>query len=495
MVLTSSCVYLVGTFLHNLPLAELWMMFSFYSSMVMAFAIEVVNMMMFDSIIAFLIILYHLFMVLVCILKRLRDEMANAKSLAELLTRSGNGAFLSRRLRISRSAFHSILFFIGLQAPLVIEAQPVFSQSPLIGKESSYSDILSLSMHLLSTGISPGIYQIIGLSIALITGIGGISAAIWGPCLPSWWNDRRRTQPDPERREDIEQHTRDHGRSVQRRSDHLNATSFLNEEQDTGSPRHTQSIDEPGSATGEETELSSFTHDREYYLLNIGAQFPSSSIAQSSAAYPTECPDSEHQGAPSAVDNQGTEIPVAPNTQATLTPLQNNIESSVATAPPDLTSYHSGLMDGLIKPKKFPPFCGRSDTVAGNEMSLNESMASSTRVATEQDSGGSIFGCIGFEGVDWDVTKLHRDSHETQQASQDPIITVAQVQQPALQVLSMGATSEDAHVAFTDPTLADHTSSAAQMALRVGVEDEDGNDDDGDNEIDAMSALQRRRTA
>ncbi|KAI0967477.1 hypothetical protein F4678DRAFT_243348 [Xylaria arbuscula] len=467
------------------------MMYSFHPSMAMVLAMEVLNMVLFDSILVFL---YRPFMDLVCILKRLCDKTAHDKSLAVLLAHSNDGAFLCRRLRISRAAFHSIIFFMALQAPLVIEAQPVFSQSPPIGKESSYSDIASLSMHLFSTGISPGAYQIIGLLIAIITGIGGISAAIWGPCLPSWWTNRRRAQPNPGRGEDEGQHAGDQGRLVQRSSDHLSPTSSLNEEQGSGSSRHIQRIDAPGSATGEETELSGFTHVPEHYLPNIGAQFPSSPIAQSSAAYPTECPDSEHQGAPNAVDPQGTEIPVTTNTQLTLTSLQDNIESSVTTAPPDLSLYHLGLMDELvIKPRNFPPFCGRSDTVADNEVCLDDTMASSTRVATEQVSGGSIIGCVVFEDVGWDVTKPHRDSHETQQASQDPIITVAQVQQPALQIMGISATSEGMHSAFTCPILVDNTSSVTSMPLQVDVEDGDGVDDVDD--IDAMGALQRRRTA
>ncbi|KAF2967299.1 hypothetical protein GQX73_g6263 [Xylaria multiplex] len=49
-----------------------------------------------------------------------------------------------------------------------------------------------------STEIHLGIYETIGISIAVAGVIATVSAAIWGPCFPNWCAGRRQIQPDVE---------------------------------------------------------------------------------------------------------------------------------------------------------------------------------------------------------------------------------------------------------------------------------------------------------
>ncbi|KAI0185563.1 hypothetical protein EV127DRAFT_441132 [Xylaria flabelliformis] len=127
----------------------------------------------------------------------------------------------------------------------------------------------------MSIGIPQSVYQIIGISLAAIAGITGISAAIWGPRLPKWWTDRRHVQPIPERdEEDRRRNEIDHGPPSQRTdqihshvpnsswqvgiddqlSALLNAGTDLADPFDgkegSGSSRHARSIGGPGDITG-----------------------------------------------------------------------------------------------------------------------------------------------------------------------------------------------------------------------------------------------------
>lgn len=100
------------------------------------------------------------------------------------------------------------------------------------------------------------------------------------------------------------------------------------------------------------------------------------------------------------------------NTQAVLDQSHDNAQFAVDTAPTDLAVHHSGLIDGLIEQKNFPPIVRQSDLVTDNEASLGESTGSGS-IATKLDSSGSIVGSITAPSSSPDSTRVHESSPET----------------------------------------------------------------------------------
>ncbi|KAI0856941.1 hypothetical protein F4860DRAFT_518354 [Xylaria cubensis] len=209
------------------------------------------------------------------IMKRLQDMKSKGKLIAMfLLIKLSDDLFPRRQSSVSRANSHIIFFIMVQQLPLIAGAQPLSNQSLTITLESSYSDRSNLA-HEISIGIPQSVYQIIGISLAAIAGITGISAAIWGPCLPKWWTDRRHVQPVPERdEEDRQRNEIDHGPPSQR-TDQIHRrvpnsswqvgiddqpSALLNAKTDLADPFdgkegsrsscHARSIGEPGDITG-----------------------------------------------------------------------------------------------------------------------------------------------------------------------------------------------------------------------------------------------------
>ncbi|KAI0439966.1 hypothetical protein F4803DRAFT_553512 [Xylaria telfairii] len=305
-----------------------------------------------------------------CLIKQLRDVKARGEPLTTfLLAGSGASLFLRRQSSVSYATLHIPLFIMFLQGPWVAGAQPLPTQSFHTGLDSLHSDELSRSANQIPTGIPQDTYQIIVISLAVIAGIAGISASIWGPCLPSLWAYPRR-----EWEEDSLHHRVDSdGQSPTLSNTLVNSTNSANEEQESSSSRRTTNITGPENRT-DASSVSTF--DPEHDLQHVGEQFDSDSASRYPIVHMAE-----------DLDNLA-EIPVTRNNRAALDQSHETAQSAADIAPTDLAIHHSALIDGLIERRDFAPFFRQSDIVADNKTSVGESTGAGS-IATKLDSSGS----------------------------------------------------------------------------------------------------------
>ncbi|KAI0545140.1 hypothetical protein F4679DRAFT_486918 [Xylaria curta] len=398
-------------------LAELCMtMFSTYRSMTMELTTEVVYRMRFNSIFAHLNNLHALLGDFAYIIK-LKDKLM----VALLLVKIRNRMFLSRQSIVSHAILHVVFFVMVQQLLPVAGAQPLSNQSFNISLESSYFNVSSNPAHEMSTGISQSTYQIIGISLAAIAGITGISAAIWGPCLPKWWTDRRHAKPDSERGEDRQRDQIDQDQPAQH-NEHTQSQvpdssqaddnsqsgddgmSSSNEEPDSGFYRHARNVDRLGNTTDASGE-GSVSSERGYELQHIGMQSRNVSTTREYVVHMTAPLDNESEGDSSVI---GSPIHSAnTNTQVTWVSSSDDMQPSVATAPPNRAIIPSSLDFG---------------TVADNETFSNESTGPSTHSTTNANPivdnvaarfvGADTTQRAGASSLDSPVTRAHVQPHQ-----------------------------------------------------------------------------------